>query len=193
MLKIDLNDMERPLANIEFFAYESEVWYRAGDAIARLTESNTELIDGMIEMLSTFYPKAYDALCEAYRGCALNKRYYRYRIVTRFIRCNFSQLDNIPDISASNYCTFEYVSCPLRGECKLDQVVCHPEFDHKLSQAEMPVMRMWYEGADENSIADKLCLSPHTIHNHIRNAYQRTNTHSRSEFVKYAASNNLFS
>lgn len=185
--------MERPLTNIEFFACEDEVWFRSdsGD-IEKLTQSHTDMIESMIEMISTYYPKAYEALCATYSGCALNRRYYRFRIVQRFIKCNFSQLDNIPDIGARSEMNFEYVACPLRGECKLECVVCRPEFDHKLSAAEMPVMRMWYEGRDEREIADRLCLSPHTIHNHIRHAYRRTGTHSRSEFVKYASEHNLF-
>jgi len=185
--------MERPLTNTEFFAYEEGVWFRQDNNFVRLTESHSEIIDGMIEILSTFYPKAYDALCDTYKGCALNKRYYRFRIVMRFIRCNFAQLDNVPDISDTSDCAFEFVPCPLRGECKLDCVVCRPEFDHKLSASEFPVMRLWYQGKDVKYIADQLCLSPHTIHNHIRHAYQRTDTHTRSEFVKYAARHNLFS
>jgi len=184
--------MKRPLTNTEFFTYEGEVWFRQDGGLVHLTESHSEIIDGMIDILSTFYPKAYDALCETYKGCALNKWYYRFRIVTRFIRCNLAQLDNVPDISDTCDCAFEFVPCPLRGECKLDCVVCRPEFDHKLSAAEFPVMRLWYQGEDVKYIADKLCLSPHTIHNHIRHAYQRTDTHTRGEFVKYAAQHNLF-
>lgn len=185
--------MERPLTNIEFFNYENEVWYRHDGDFCRLSESCTEIIDGMTEIISTFYPKAYAALCEQYKGCSPYKRYFRYRIVLRFVRCNFAQLDNIPDVSDTAECTFEFVPCPLRGECKLECVVCRPEFDHKLSSAELPVMRLWFQGKDVKYIADKLCLSPHTIHNHIRHAYQRTDTHTRSEFVKYAAQHNLFS
>lgn len=184
--------MDKPLTNTEFFAYEGEVWYRQADNFIRLTESHSEIIDDMIEIISTFYPKAYDALCKVYNGCARNKWYYRFRIVARFIRCNFAQLDNVPDISDKGHCAFEFVPCPLRGECPLDRVVCRPEFDHKLSAAELPVMRLWYEGYDKETIAEKLFLSPHTVNNHIRHAYQRTNTHDRAEFVKYAANHNIF-
>lgn len=185
--------MSRPLTNIEFFSYEGEVWIRQDGNVLRLSESNTDVIDYMIELVSTFYPKAYAALCDTYKGCAMNKWYYRYRIVTRFIRCNFAQLDNIPDISDNSHCAFEFVPCPLRGECKLECVVCRPEFDHKLSAAELPVMRLWFHGKSPDEIAEQLCLSPHTIHNHIRHAYERTGVHSRSEFIKYAVQNNLFS
>lgn len=185
--------MERLLTNTEFFAYEGEVWYRLPDtSIHKLSESDSEIIAELIEVISTFYPKAYDALCLEYKGCALNRTYYRYRIVTRFIRCNLAQLDNIPDFSDHCLCAFEFVSCPLRGECRYDKVICRPEFDHKLSPAEFPVLELWYTGLSEEEIADRLCLSPHTVHNHIRHAYQRINVHSRTEFVRYASQNNLF-
>lgn len=184
--------MNRPLTNIEFFTYEGEVWFRESGEVHRLTESNTEILDGMMELVSTFYPKAYSALCEVYKGCAMNKSYYRFRMMTRFIKCNFAQLDNIPDVADNCQFNFEFVPCPIRGECKLECIICRPEFDHKLSTAELPVLRLWYKGKSPDEIADLLCLSPHTVHNHIRNAYNRTGVHSRSEFVKYATQNALF-
>ncbi|WP_369524359.1 response regulator transcription factor [Muribaculum intestinale] len=185
--------MYRLFTNTEFFAYEGEVWYRLPDAsLHKLCESDSEIILELIDVISTFYPMAYDALCLEYKGCALNHSYYRYRIATRFIRCNFAQLDNIPDISDNGRCSFEFVQCPLRGECRYDNVICRPKFNHKLSAAEFPVLRLWYAGLSIETIADRLCLSPHTVHNHIRHAYQRLNVHSRSEFVLYASQNNLF-
>lgn len=186
--------MNKSLTNIEFFAYEGEIWYRLSDAsLHQMRETDYELIDELIEHIATFYPQAYDALCSEYKGCALNRPYYRYRIVCRFIRCNFALLDNIPDISYNGRCSFECVPCPLRGECRYERVICRPVFDHKLSAAEMPVLRLWFNGLSIEEIADELCLSPHTINNHIRHAYQRLNLHSRADFVRYASQNNLFS
>lgn len=186
--------MNRPLANIEFFAYESEVWYRLPDGtIDKLRESDSAILDDLIEHIATFYPKAHEALCTEYKGCALNRSYFRYRIASRFIRCNFAQLDNIPDFSANGSCSFEYVQCPLRGECRYERVICRPEYDHKLSAAEMPVLRLWLDGQSIDDIAERLHLSPHTIHNHIRHAYQRLGIHSKAEFILYASQNHLFS
>ncbi|MDE5657650.1 MAG: LuxR family transcriptional regulator, partial [Muribaculaceae bacterium] len=119
--------MDRPLTNTEFFAYEGEVWYRRHDtSIDKLRESDSEILDELIDHISTFYPKAYEALCTEYKGCALNQSYYRYRLACRFIRCNFAQLDNIPDFSDTCRCSFEFVPCPLRGECRHERVICRP-------------------------------------------------------------------
>lgn len=181
------------LKNIEFFSVDSVVYYKLSDeSIHKLTINDTEVIGEMVELLENLYPEAYEALCQEYKGCSPNRWYYRYRIVSRFIRCNFAQLDDVPDISDKHGCKFEYVQCPLKGECKLEHIVCHPKIDKKISRAEMPVLKLWYEGVAEDKIAESLCLSVHTVHNHIRNAYQRIGVHSRAEFAKYVAINNIF-
>lgn len=182
------------LTNIEFFTHEREVWYRCLDGpIHRLTESDHDLIESIVEHIDTFYPKAYAALADEYKGSVRNQSYFRFLIASRFIRCNFAPLDNVPDFSAASLSSFEFVPCPLRGECRLECVVCRPEFDHKLSAAELRVMRLWCQGQSEDEIARQLYLSPCTIHNHIANAYNRTGIHSRHEFVAYASKHNLFS
>lgn len=185
--------MNRLLINLEFFTYGNEVMVRAADGSVRtLSPTDYELVDAMCEYLSTFYTKAYSALCEEYKQSALNQSYFRFRIVSRFVRCNFGDLDDVSDISASMRCNFEYVPCPLRGECHLDRIVCHPEFNHKLSTAELQVLRLVYDGLTEEAIGEQLRLSPHTIHSHVRNAYARLNLHSKAEFIRYAADNSLF-
>lgn len=181
------------LGGVEFFTHEHEVWFRTDDTnVAQLTENNCELINAVVEHMSTFYPKAYEALAHEYGGCAKNQRFYRFRIACRFIKCNFAPLDNVPDFTAKNGFSFEYVQCPLRGECRYECVICRPEFNHKLSSAEMRVMELWYSGLSEDAIATKICLSPHTIHNHIRNSYLKLGVSSRSEFVRVASAKGIF-
>lgn len=184
--------MYRLLNNIEFFMYESEVWYRtATGETKRLTEHDCDMVREVAEHMESFYPDAYTALKEEYKKCAPNTSYYEYRIVTRFLKCNFAALDNEPDYDTNGRCKFEYVPCPLRGECKLEHVVCRPKFNHKLSESELRVMRLWYEGMSAPEIADTLYLSPFTVNKHVANAYSRLGVHSRHEFVKYVTDNNI--
>ena len=97
------------------------MWIREADgATHQIQESDYEFIGAFVEYISTFYPKAYAALCAEYKCCAANPSYYRYRMAARFIRCNFSSLDSLPDITADLHCNFEHVNCPLRGECRYD-------------------------------------------------------------------------
>lgn len=197
MSQIDKNDMDMPytdsLSGIEFFSYEQEVWCRRRDgSVMRITESDVDIIRDITEMISAFYPEAYRALAREYSSCAANQPYFRYRMASRFIRCNFAPLDHVPDISAGCRCQFESVPCPLRGECPHDHVICRPSFAHGLTPAELRVLAPLWEGMGEADIAASLCLSVHTVHNHIRNAYARLGLRSKAEFIKYAAENNLF-
>ena len=183
----------RVLTNAEFFTYENEVWIRTADGSMRvLRETDYDIVNELSERISTFYPKAFEALSTEYKGCSLNRSYYLYRIVCRFIRCNFAALDSIPDIGPNHLCTFEHINCPLRGEGKFDHIICRPEFDHQLSPAEKRVMALVYEGLTKEEIGEHLRLSPLTIHTHVRNAYARLGIHSKGEFIKYAAQHHLF-
>ena len=182
------------LAGSEFFVYEQEVWMRdALGSVSLIKETDYNFINEMIRMVSTFYPKAYAALCEEYSQCAENTSYYRFRMVLRFIRCNFSALDSIPDIGQDHRCSFEHLNCPLRGECRHDHVICRPEFNHQLSQAEKRVMSLVYDGLTEAAIGQRLQLSTFTVHTHVRNAYARLGIHSKAEFMIYATIHNIFS
>ena len=51
-----------------------------------------------------------------------------------------------------------------------------------LSERELSVMRSFYEGMEENAIADKYCISLETVRTHKRNAFRRINVHSLAEF-----------
>lgn len=178
---------------MEFFTFEDEVWYKASNGQSgRLTEHSTDIIESLLCKIEAFYPKAYSALSQEYARCKPNIWYFRYRIVIRFLKCNFGNIDNIQDIDKSGTFNFECVPCPLRGECRYENIICHPQFDHRISAAEMRVLRLLYNGSKQSDIADTLYLSEHTVHNHIRNAFVRLGIHSKSEFIKFADRNNLF-
>ncbi len=170
---------------VEFASLNGELWLKEeGKSPVRLSEGDFDIIRELAEYIETFYPKAYKALSDEYAKSSLHLSYFRYRIVHRFLCCNFSQLDDIPDIDAHGVCNFEFVNCPIRGECRLDHVVCHPEFETHLTASERRVCVLWADGMSEDDIAGELNLSPYTVHNHIRNAYKRLGIHTRSELVR---------
>lgn len=175
---------------IELYTFNNEVWYRDEDGSKRLSVGS-DIISVIYEKIADFYPAALSALEKEYRQIE-DIHYKRFRIVQRFCKCNFGNIDNVFDIQSDGRFKFECVSCPLRGECKLENIVCNPKFDSKISDAEMRVLSLIYRGVDKETIADKLCLSAHTVNNHIRNAYTRIGIHSTAEFIEYASSNKLF-
>lgn len=177
----------------EFFSFENEVWFRLkGGSTDRLTEAHHEIISATIERIEKFYPKAYEALCKEYERCKPNLSFFRFRVVQRFCKCNFGNIDNVADVDEQGRFSFEYVTCPLRGECRYERIICGPNFDHRISNAELRVLRLWYLGKRKEEISEELYLSVHTVNNHIRNAFVRLGIHEKSEFIKYADRNNLF-
>jgi hypothetical protein len=56
----------------------------------------------------------------------------------------------------------------------------------------MRVMQLVYEGFNNEDIAERLYLSPHTVKNHIKSVYLKLDIHEKSEFIQYAHKNNLF-
>lgn len=178
---------------VEFFNYNDELWYRLADGtVSRFTESSVEIIKLLSRTIEDFYPKAYEALSREYEACKGNMHFYMYRIVLRFCRCNFGNIDSINDIDALGRLNLECVPCPLRGECPLEGVVCNPEFDSQLRPSELRVLELWYDGKSKDEIANRLYLSLNTVNNHIRNAYSRLGIREKAEFFRYAEKHKLF-
>lgn len=153
---------------IEFYTIpEGEVTMRPiGEAERQLKETDTDFIQAFLAILREFYPEAYDALMDIYSKNSNNKRYRDFIAVRRFIKCNFGLYDNMIDVDENWNFNFEFVGCPLRGECKHDKVICAPKFNSKLSDRQIEVMRMLYDGKNDSEIAEKLFISLNTVNNH---------------------------
>ncbi len=180
---------------IEFYTTpEGEVTLKEqGEAERQLKPSDSDFIQAFLGVIMEYYPTAYKALMEIYRGSEGNKHYRDFLAVRRFIKCNFGVYDNTIDIDAQWNFNFEFVSCPLRGECKHDQLLCQPAFDSKLSERQLEVMRLCYEGKNDGDIADLLYISINTVANHRKASLRKLGLHNMAEFNRYAATNNLFS
>lgn len=176
---------------VEFYTFNDELLCRTETGLEKLSVCS-EIVKVIYDKITEFYPEAFKALNKEYARL-MDEKYKRYRIVNRFLRCNFGIIDQKFDLNAQGEFRFECVPCPLRGECKLENVVCNPKFNSRISDAEMRVLRYVYRNRDREYIADKLCLSEHTVNNHIKNAYARIGVHSQAEFIEYATRNNLFS
>ena len=180
---------------IEFYTIDNDVWYLTSDGRnERLDETKEELISVILERMMECYPEAYKALSENYRKSAANVGYYRFLIVNRFCKCNFGKLDTAElDCNPSASFSFEKVQCPLRGECQFEGIVCKPKFNTKLSNKELEVMRLIYDGCSNDEVAERMYLSPFTVKNHIKSVYAKLGIHEKSEFIQYANKNHLFS
>lgn len=145
----------------------------------------------MLDRIRTFHSEAFKALCDVYAKSQLNRTYFEYLIVKRFIKCNFFQFDNIPDLDNDVF-TFEFVPCPMRGECKHDHIICCPKFDTKLSCRENEVMKLYCQGLKADEIAERLFISIETVRTHKRNSLQKTKLNSVTEFMAFANKNQIY-
>jgi DNA-binding CsgD family transcriptional regulator len=179
---------------IEFYTTpEGDVMIRElGGIERRLSESDRDFIVGFNGVIEEFYPEAYSAMKKAYAKSAANRVYNDYLIARRFIKCNFGNYDNMIDLDENWNFHFEFVGGPLRGECTGDRVICQPKFCSKMSDRQMDVMRMCYNGKNDEEIAESLYITLDTVRNHRKNVFRKLNLHSMSEFMRYAHTNNLF-
>lgn len=155
-----------------------------GEAIRELTEHDTEFISDLFERIRRDYPEAFNCLAEIYKKSEKNLLYFRFKCVSRFIRCNFSNYDTLnDDIDCDGKFNFEQVPCPMRGECPGYKIICSPKYNTKLSNREMQILEMYVRPMDMSEIANELYLSQHTVDQHVRNIREKTGCHSKAELI----------
>ncbi len=185
------------MRTIEFYTYDDEVWCRYEDGkTEKLSEHNIVLVNGLFDMIKNGYTDAFSALETVYGNSRPNRPYYRYVVVRRFIKCNFSKMDgtylDIDKYSGRDIINPEKVECPIRGECPFEGRICLPRYNTKLTDKQMEVARLLYEGKSKDEIAEDLLLSWDTINNHIRNIFAKLGVHSDGEFMRYVISHKIF-
>lgn len=116
------------------------------------------------------YPETYDQLVELHGGLKVNL----HMRVKQFLSCNFSVKDGIVDIDEHFNFKLEGVFCPARTTKLCKHLFCKPMLTTELSKCEKMVLQLFVAGMSEHEIADKLFLSPCTVHNHINNMYAKT-------------------
>lgn len=174
--------------NLEFFAdTNGTVYVQTADGSCRIvTERDRELISDVIKRISEIHPKTYDALMKQYAKSNRNKWFQEFLAFQRFVRCNWGNHDrSTQDVGATGVFHYEHVSCPMRGECPLENVVCHPEIDTNLSEREKEVLTLIADGLQAQDIADRLYISINTVNRHRENIKIKTGTRSVAELTTW--------
>lgn len=179
---------------IEFFQEGENVLYRVGNDMPKVLEKGDRwIVKDVLRLLKERYPKALDRLEKEYEGLRDEAWNYEFRMVRRFVKCNFGRIDPVLDLEATRKVHFEYVSCPLRGECRSEGVICCPEAENPLSEREREVMRLVaIEGLDAEKVAERLYISPFTVKKHMSNAYEKAGVSSEADFVRWATRWGIF-
>lgn len=179
---------------IEFYTTtEGEVMIQEdGKPIVELTPSNTEFINDMFDRIRQDYPEAYSELHECYKSSEKNFTYYRFLVVRRFIRCNFSAMDTTKyDIDESDNFNFEKVQCPMRGECRQDGIVCNPKFATTLTYMERTVLEVYCRPTEVDELAAELFISQNTANVHLKNIRRKTGCHDKASLMKFFETKNI--
>lgn len=113
-----------------------------------------------------------------------NKRFFEYRMVDRFIRCNFGEADFLYSDVENGMFHFEEVRCPLRGICKDENVICKPKFNIPLSREESKAAILYSRGLGVNDIALRLKKSVKTIKNQLDTARKRLHLDRTRDLIK---------
>lgn len=160
------------MKSIEFYnTPEGVVMYKPlNGPVQELSIKSREIVTEMMGLIRVRYPEAFKALSALYSVNELNRYLYEFNIVSRFCRCNFGEYDAMsPDVDADGFFHFEEVGCPLRGECRMEGVICKPKLDTKLTPRELQILELISRGKQAQEIADELFVSAKTVCRHREN------------------------
>lgn len=181
-------------ANIEFYnTPEGDVMMKElAQPVIVLKDTNRPTIEHMLTIIRDRYPKAHARLMKLYSSSTMNRWYYEFQVVHRFIRCNFGEYDQYNlDINKDGQFVFEEVKCPLRGECEHENVICRPELDTALTERELEVFRLIASNLQTDDIAAELRISPCTVNRHRENIKAKIGVKNIGEMISFWNINHL--
>lgn len=150
-------------------------------------DNSGQIIDRVFNLIKSDYAEAFKALMAQYGKSAD----FKFLIVQRFLKCNVSSIDDYEDLNTDGLFRFEYIHCPLRGECKVENIVCRPQITTALSKRELQIVKLIASGLKDDQIADEIFISPFTVDNHRKSILRKLNLHSKSQITAWAHKNVL--
>ena len=182
------------ISNIEFYnTPEGDVMMKElHHPAVVLRETDRPTIEAILAIIRDRYPKAHARLMKLYSSNTMNRWHYEFRVVHRFIRCNYGEYDQYNlDINKDGQFMFEEVNCPLRGECEHEGVICRPEFNTTLTDREMDVFRLIAFSCQTDDIAAALHISPCTVNRHRENIKAKIRVRNVGEMISYWHQNQM--
>lgn len=177
------------METIEFLVTpDGKLYYRKDKGEERrLTRFDKEICVKILEIIRDRFPGAWSRLRLMYKPTSKShaeRDKAAFKIVERFIRCNFGEHDLLtPDIE-NDILHFEEVRCPLRGICPDENIICKPQSLIKLSPAEKDVAKLYLWGETFDEIARRLGKSPSTVKVQLHNIKKKTGAKNCREIIK---------
>lgn len=177
---------------VEFYnSPDGTVMYKTvGGSVREFREENREMVTMLFQLIRDRYPRAFKALSDLYSKEEDSRETFEFKIVSRFVRCNFGEFDmHTTDIDADGMFRFEEVKCPLRGECTFEGRICKPALDTKLSDRELEVLGLIADGLETDDIALQLSISPFTVSRHRDNIKAKLGLRKLAQLVTWYNTN----
>lgn len=169
---------------IEFYLWEGEVRYRVNGQERRLAQGDREIIEFVLDTLSRYFPEALAVLNEECAASEVNRRYFDFRRVDLFIRCNFAEHDTLSFDIDRGMLHFEDVKCPIRGICKHEGKICKPRFHMPVPREEGKVAVLYSRGLTVDEIAETLRKSIKTVKNQLSSITKRLHLSRTRDLIK---------
>lgn len=163
---------------------DGNIWYQDGGKSSVLTQSDREIIEYMTNILVSVYPSSMRVLRQLYSSSQLNKYHYEFKIVKRFLSCNFGENNLLTFDIDDGKINFEEVSCPLRGECELEGIICKPTPQLPFKNEEGKAAMLFVRGYRMDEIAKILNKSKNTVHAQIDNVRKKLKLKSVKDLIK---------
>jgi DNA-binding CsgD family transcriptional regulator len=169
---------------VEFFVIGGQTCIRRNGVSKPLKPSDRDEVEWMLGQMRSLFPAATGRLEEWAAESKANKRYFEYRMVDRFIRCNFGEADFLYSDVENGMFHFEEVKCPLRGICKDENVICKPKFKIPVSKEEGRAAALYSKGLTATEIAKVLGKGVKTVKNQLSNAAKRLGLSKTRDLIK---------
>ena len=172
------------MEKVEFFVIGRQTCIQRNGVSKPLTPSDRDAVEFMLERMQECFPTAMARLQEWAEESKPNRRFFEFRIVDRFIRCNFGEADFLYSDIEDGMFHLEEVKCPLRGICKDENVVCKPKFKMPVPREESKAAVLYSKGLTANEIAKVLGKGVKTVKNQLGNAARRLGLSRTRDLIK---------
>ena len=168
----------------EFFVIHGQTCIRRNGVSKPLTPSDRDEVGWMLVQMRHLFPEAAERLADWAADSEPNRLFFEYRMVDRFIRCNFGEADFLYSDVEDGMFHFEEVKCPLRGICKDENVICKPKFKIPVSKEESRAAVLYSKGLTANEIAKVLGKGVKTVKNQLSSAAKRLGLNRTRDLIK---------
>ena len=147
---------------IEFFVLNGRTFASINGNARLLTPEERDIVRSMYANIRRIFPEAMERLESIYESSRLNKPFFEFKVVDRFVRCNFGEPDFLhPDVEKDIF-NLEEVKCPLRNICEHEHVICKPKAILGIKGEELKVAKLYAKGCLPGEIAEELGKSEGT-------------------------------